>query len=106
MVSTTDSYTCGRWFDSYPGHVFFSSSVVFIFSFVFGALRPSQQIFSHVGTISCFHELNQPWVAKVTPPAVSLELASLRSPDKRSSVFFSYFNGTVECADVLFVCLI
>ena len=53
VVRTADSYTCGRWFDSYLPYIFFK------FLFVFGALRPRQQIFSNVGTISSFHRLNQ-----------------------------------------------
>ena len=31
----------------------------FFSSFVFGVLRTRQQMFSNVGTISCFHRLNQ-----------------------------------------------
>ena len=49
------------------------------------ALRPNKQFFSHVGIISCLPEFNQRIKclaqahSTVTLPAVSLELATLRS---------------------------
>ena len=53
VVRTADSYTCGRWFDIYLTYILSSFCL-----FVFEALRPRQQIFSNVGTISSFHRLN------------------------------------------------
>ena len=75
VVSTTDSYTCSRWFESYLTCIF-SSSFIFIFFVGFGAIRPRQQIFSHIGTISCFH--GKHWVTKVTPPVFHNTQVGLR----------------------------
>ena len=74
VVRTADSYTCGRWFDSYPTYFFLSFCL-----FIFGALRPRQQIFSNVGTSSIFigWTSSKQWITCVIVTAleVSLELA-------------------------------
>ena len=61
-------------------HVFAVFCCCFFVVACFGSLRPSQQLFSHTGTIFCLPDLNQiNCLAQrhntVTPPAVSLLIA-------------------------------
>ena len=104
MVRTPDSYTCGRWFDSYLTYIFFSSFCLFVLELYVRVNKFSEMS----GRFPLFigWTSSKQWIMCYSDCAggESRTGISLLIPSLTLKCFFLFlicsFSATVECANV------